>query len=76
MIKAIPLLLTLICPKTKVVNESGLPWNKTDERVFKSAVMKCKSDPMYASDTPCLGVFYKREIRAYAAICTYKRKVQ
>jgi len=73
MLAKVLLLTTLVCPKVKLINSSGYAWNKHDETIFKRAVHVCSKDPRYANDTPCVGMFHKKEERGYLVLCTYKR---
>lgn len=70
------LFASLACPKVKLINTSGHTWNKHDETVFKRAVYVCSKDPRYASDTPCVGMFHKKEERGYLVLCTYKKSTK
>ena len=73
-----PLLLSasLICLPTKMINTSGFPWNDHDKSILKRARYVCSKDARYASDTPCVGMFHKKEERGFLVLCTYKRKVE
>jgi hypothetical protein len=60
------LLLALSCPDTKMINNSGLPWNKYDYSVLQSAKKRCGE--IYP-DAPCVKKFYKKEETNYWVIC-------
>ena len=62
------MLLSLSCAATILVNLSGDPWNKHDEKVRKRAVYVCANDPRY-KDTPCLYKLVKTKPRSFQAFC-------
>lgn len=66
-------MLSLICAATIIINTSGDPWNEHDEKVMKRATYVCATNERY-EDTPCLVKFYKKETRAYWAICGVPEK--
>ena len=68
--------LALICLPTKMINTSGHEWNIEDTKVLRRAQHVCSRDPRYASDTPCVGMFHKKEERGYLVLCTYKREAK
>ena len=63
----------LVCLPTKIINTSGMPWNKDDEAVLTRARYVCSKDERYASDTPCVGMIHKKEEQVYNVLCTYNR---
>lgn len=65
------LLLALSCPKTVIINDSGLPWNDHDEQMLSQSKTRCKE--LY-SDAPCVKKFYKKEEQNYWVICGVMEK--
>lgn len=58
--------LSLVCPAPIVKNTSNHPWNKHDDKVLKSAKVRC--DKHYRG-YPCVISFHKTEALNYRVIC-------
>lgn len=50
--------------KTNIRNDSGVEWNKTDDKMLKSAKNRCKQ--LYGK---CLKIFVKVDKDNYWAVC-------
>jgi hypothetical protein len=58
------------CPKTKIVNTSGLPWVENDQKTLEHSKKRCGQ--IYF-DSPCVKVFEKYNFQAYRVICGEKK---
>jgi hypothetical protein len=54
------------CPKTRVVNTSGLPWVAWDESRKNYCARRCQYE---YTDAPCLKIFVKTAFQTYHCIC-------
>lgn len=64
----------LLCLPVKIINTSGIPWNKDDDAILTRAKYVCGNDKRY-TDTPCVGMIHKKEERHFLVLCTYKREL-
>lgn len=60
----------LSCPKTKMVNTSGYPWNDYDKSILAQTRQRCGE--IYA-DSPCVKLFKKWGKQDYSVICGAKK---
>lgn len=67
MVGTVLTLTGLLCPGTRMVNETGEAWNGSDLRSKTRAVHVCRTK--YAPRSPCLVTFIKKEPNVYWAIC-------
>jgi hypothetical protein len=56
----------LICPKTNMINVSGIPWNKDDYAKLDKAKVRCGQ--LYRKQY-CLVIFKKWREHGWSAIC-------
>ena len=60
------LILTVLCPKTVMINKSNLPWNNWDYNRMHYCQERC---PKEYDDAPCLKSFYKLGFQDYFCEC-------
>lgn len=59
------------CPEPKIINISGLEWNKHDHLVLESNTGFCKRK---LPNKPCVIKFVKLNYQSYHILCGDKRK--
>lgn len=59
-------LLSTVCPETKMVNQSRLPWVEYDRKEMRYCQKRC---PYEYKDAACLKSFYKLGFQDYYCEC-------